>query len=62
LEQRLEIIFKWGWATTGDCPYFLAIKTGMRSDALAQETRFLRKIFGLDAIFLGRNRVSDTAW
>ncbi|MEG3985478.1 hypothetical protein QUA08_32570, partial [Microcoleus sp. T3B2] len=58
----LILIPKWGWATTGDCPYFLAIKTGRRSNALVQETRFLRKIFGLDANFLGRNWVSDTAW
>jgi len=38
------------------------MKTAMRSDALAQETQFLRKIFGLDAILLGKNRVSETAW
>jgi hypothetical protein len=38
------------------------MKTGMGADALAKETRFLGKIFGWDIIFLGRNRVSDTAW
>ncbi|WP_333199927.1 hypothetical protein [Microcoleus sp. S28C3] len=43
-------------------PLLPAMKAGMLDEALTKETGFLCKIFGLDAIYLGRNRISDTAW